>query len=380
MTFPPRVRTDPREWRRDGRSTIPLNCRWGQVRLPAQIWESRVTPGEHQTLPDDPTADHSGYSPQALDDLVTLARLLSYEEAVEFAPRLGLHLSSSSLQRLVAPVAEHTRVLVRDHLEQLADQPLEHVPEAKKRVMVVQADGVIVLGRKTGANVTAPDLPRETGEAIEVKTLTVFRQEAPQERFTAAEACCADDFMPLLAGALRVGGVRQQDDLIGVSDGAVWIEERFRTLGVTQHVLDVFHAVEYVDRLMGEMGWTEKQRAEERQAWLRGECDGGRWLETYVSASAKRKLSPEGFGAWRYLHSRVHLMAYPTYRARGWPIGSGQIEGVNKSVIGGRMKGSGMHWSRSGATGMAALRAYGDHRHHVIPFDDIRHHAFPIPA
>ena len=53
---------------------------------------------------------------------------------------------------------------------------------------------------------------------------------------------------------------------------------------------------------------------------------------------------------------------------------------VNKSVIGGRMKGSGMHWSRSGASNMAALRAYGDNRTPLIPFDTIRHAAYPIPA
>ena len=36
-------------------------------------------------------------------------------------------------------------------------------------------------------------------------------------------------------------------------------------------------------------------------------------------------------------------MDYPKYRENGWPIGSGQIEGMNKSVIWSHMKESGMH-------------------------------------
>ena len=99
-----------------------------------------------------------------------LARLLTYEDAACLAARLGLHLSDSALQQVVAPVAQTTRQLVRQHLEHQAEQPLEHAPARKKRVMVIQTDGVIVLGRTTGKNVTDPKIPRETGEAIEVKT------------------------------------------------------------------------------------------------------------------------------------------------------------------------------------------------------------------
>ena len=48
-------------------------------------------------------------------------------------------------------------------------------------------------------------------------------------------------------------------------------------------------------------------------------------------------------------------MDYPSFRARGFPIGSGQVEGMNKSVIGNRLKRSGMQWSREGAARMASF-------------------------
>lgn len=49
-------------------------------------------------------------------------------------------------------------------------------------------------------------------------------------------------------------------------------------------------------------------------------------------------------------------MQYPTYRAAGWPIGSGMVESANKLVVQARLKGSGMHWQRSHVNPMLALR------------------------
>ena len=37
-------------------------------------------------------------------------------------------------------------------------------------------------------------------------------------------------------------------------------------------------------------------------------------------------------------------MAYDTYRAMGFPIGSGLVEGSCKLVVGKRFKGNGMRW------------------------------------
>jgi hypothetical protein len=83
--------------------------------------------------------------------------------------------------------------------------------------------------------------------------------------------------------------------------------------------------------------------------------------------------------ALRYLEERQQSMNYPSYKARGLPIGSGQVEGMNKSVIGYRMKQSGMHWSRSGAGRMAALRAWRCSKTPLVSHDTLRFAAFPSP-
>jgi hypothetical protein len=50
-------------------------------------------------------------------------------------------------------------------------------------------------------------------------------------------------------------------------------------------------------------------------------------------------------------------MAYPTFRAQGFPIGSGLVESAGKRLVGQRAKGPGMQWTVTGAEAIATLRA-----------------------
>ena len=58
----------------------------------------------------------------------------------------------------------------------------------------------------------------------------------------------------------------------------------------------------------------------------------------------------------RYLTSKHDYLRYDQALAAGWPIATGVIEAGCKSVIGQRLKLSGMHWSVPGATGILTLR------------------------
>lgn len=58
-----------------------------------------------------------------------------------------------------------------------------------------------------------------------------------------------------------------------------------------------------------------------------------------------------------YLTTRWEQIQYATFRALGYPIGSGIVESANKLVVEARLKGSGMHWARAQVTPMVALRA-----------------------
>lgn len=203
----------------------------------------------------------------------------------------------------------------------------------------------------------------------------------PSERYLLAKGCEASAFTPLVAGLLRAAGVRQQDELIGVSDGALWIERLFEYVGVTAQVIDVYHATDYLEEVMVALGWDAARRAGERQRWCRGEVNAAAWLEAHLPRSEVWLAWPaEALVALRYLEARQERMAYRDYRAREWPIGSGQVEGMNKSVIGKRMKQSGMQWSRAGASRMASLRAQHRARRPLTEHHTLRRRAFPVPV
>jgi len=294
----------------------------------------------------DAELDASGFSPEALARLLDLTARLPFEEAVSVAARFGLKTSASELERLSRAYAGECQVAVTELL--VSDQEEEgELVEAAGRTMVLQVDGVYTLGRP------------EQGvcPGIEIKSVVLYPESAPVERWMLAGGITAEALLPQVAGLLKQAGVTPKDTLIGLGDGAAWIENIFHQLADV-HITDVYHACEYLEIIMQAMGWNEVTRTRHRRDWFNGRVSAKAWLESYLP-------EPELWLTWDetqrsalvYLEKRLDSMDYPTFTAKGYPIGSGQVEAMNKSVIGNRMKRSGMHWSREGAARMASMRA-----------------------
>ena len=58
----------------------------------------------------------------------------------------------------------------------------------------------------------------------------------------------------------------------------------------------------------------------------------------------------------RYISTNEEQMRYDVFRAKGYDIGSGSVEGACKHVVGKRLKQSGMIWTRPGSSATLALR------------------------
>jgi len=52
-----------------------------------------------------------------------------------------------------------------------------------------------------------------------------------------------------------------------------------------------------------------------------------------------------------------HKMDYPRYVGNGWQIGSGTIESACKTIVNGRLNGTGMRWSEPGTDRLCHVRA-----------------------
>jgi hypothetical protein len=178
--------------------------------------------------------------------------------------------------------------------------------------------------------------------------------------------------------------VTQSDVIIGLSDGAVWITNIMANVGVHRHVLDVFHAATYFHTLLESLGWSAEVREAERRCLLRGDFNVQEWLNWHITplVLAEVNKKPEGKTALLYLENQSRLLKtdYKRFKAEGFEvIGSGEVEGSNKSVLGARLRISGARWG-DGGDGKAFARGMDASVCPILGFDPIRMTAFPQAA
>ena len=152
---------------------------------------------------------------------------------------------------------------------------------------------------------------------------------------------------------------------MALTDGAAALQEQMQAhLPGFTLVLDIIHAGEYLwaaaNALLGE-------RHPERTAWVRahltrllsGQTDAV--IAALEAAAADPALTPAQRQAVQrtigYYRRNAPFMRYDEYLARGWPIGTGVVEGACGHLVKDRMEQAGMRWTKAGAQAVLDLRA-----------------------
>ena len=129
-------------------------------------------------------------------------------------------------------------------------------------------------------------------------------------------------------------------------------------------IADIWHVAGYLwavgTALHGEKSPKRDAWVEEKlQALLDGRT--GRVLGGLRQMRTKGRLRPAQKNALNkaitYFANHLHMMDYATYLAKGYPIGTGLVEGLCNSLVKDRMERSGMRWSIEGAEAMLRQRA-----------------------
>lgn len=159
-------------------------------------------------------------------------------------------------------------------------------------------------------------------------------------------------------------GLDQAEVWVALSDGGVGLEDFLQVNfpRVDAVILDFYHASEYLAKLAKALHSGEEEAAlEQTRAWCRVLRDeGGKSMIAVLESwdwPKRRGLSSVREEVLGYFRNQAHRMDYPTYEANGWYIGSGAVESACKTVVGQRMKGSGMRWSEAGADAVCHVRA-----------------------
>jgi hypothetical protein len=242
---------------------------------------------------------------------------------------------------------------------QEAAAPLDPAPGQ----LVVETDGVMVRYR---------DGWHEVKLGL-VGGLVEGQLQAPS--YVAARAS-AEQFGPrLLAEAARRGALEEVGgdgpptrralallpEVVVVGDGAHWIWElASEHFGTRTEIVDFYHATEhlwqvahalYPEDLPAATAWAQDCRRQLRKK-------GGAPVRTALrKARAATAAGREVLRVERgYFRTNTDRMAYPSFRRRGLPLGSGAIESAAKHVVQLRMKRPGARWSEPGAQAVLQVR------------------------
>jgi hypothetical protein len=163
----------------------------------------------------------------------------------------------------------------------------------------------------------------------------------------------------------RAVGIGQVSDLIAVTDGGNGLEEalqRHLADNLTT-ILDWYHAAEHLCDFAKVWHAHDEEACSQWQQKAKGilyEHGGEALLAFLHGIELPPRMSADVQEELRkligYFENNRHRTDYPTYRQKGWDIGSGPTEAGCK-IIGERLKGSGMRWVEDGAATVAALRA-----------------------
>jgi hypothetical protein len=204
----------------------------------------------------------------------------------------------------------------------------------------------------------------------EVKMAAVFTQATvdadgypvrdPDSSSYLATLAPAPGFGILMAAEARRRGAGHIRQLTILGDGAPWIWNlASQHFPAATQIVDLFHAREHVHELAN---LAARLLAGHRDEWLAERLadldagDTGALLAAGRDLKFTGSLAGERDKALHYFQANATRMHYAWYRSLGLFVGSGVVEAGCKSVIGQRLKLSGMRWTAHGATGILTLR------------------------
>ena len=274
----------------------------------------------------------------------------------------GLEIDARQIQRMIAQVAPR----------------MTQWREAQGPVFNPAAGDIFCVGTDgTGAPMRRKALRGRKGKngkarTREVKVGTVFTHRKPDQAGARperdynsttylADIVAAQEFgSRLRAEALR-RGIAKAKAIVFLGDGAVWVWKLAAiNFPTAVCILDYYHACEHLTLLTQALYGEGSALAKKRYRQWRKALLKDRIAQVIAQSKADlparaqtRKLAKKQIAYFERNQSR---MFYQTFRQAGYFIGSGVVEAGCKTVVGQRLKHSGMLWGRQGASDLLTVR------------------------
>jgi hypothetical protein len=320
-----------------------------------------------------------GYSPAVAKHMCRAGALASSFEAAsqDMLTYLGLEIDARQIQRMIE------RVAPRMAQWRSVQAPVHNSTAGE--VFCVSADGTGAPMRRKALRGRKGKRPGQRARTREVKVGAVFTHRRPEKEQPSeqhphpenkyprperdyqstsyvAQISSAQEFgLELRAEALR-RGMAWARVVVFLGDGAAWVWKLARiNFSGAVCILDFYHATEHLMLLANALYGEGSAQAKKLFRRWRKRCLADKVDQIIVEAEA---ALPQG-GKVRtfakkqiaYLVRNRSRMLYQTFRQAGYFIGSGVVEAGCKTVVGQRLKQSGMLWGLKGAGHMLTVRA-----------------------
>jgi hypothetical protein len=283
-----------------------------------------------------------------------------------------LEVTAKAVERTAETIGEDIAAHEQEEIGRAVQLDLPIVLSEAVPILYVQMDGTgipVVKKETVGRPGKAEGQPAHTRE---VKLGCVFTQTKwdeegyairdPDSTTYAGAIETAEEFgRRIYVEAWKRGWSRAAKKVV-VGDGAEWIwnlaDQHFP--GAVQ-IVDLFHARQHLWELARRLHPNDEVN---QKLWIRVHqkrlLDKGKIQKLIVALRSIVSSSPEVVEKIRteadYFERNAARMRYPKFRHQHLFVGSGVIEAGCKTVIGARLKQSGMFWTVRGANAIVALR------------------------
>lgn len=281
----------------------------------------------------------------------------------------GLKVTTKAVERTAEAVGEDIGARERERIRQAVQLDLPVTAGEPIPNLYIQMDGTGVPATKSECG--AGKTPRQPAHTREVKLGCVFTQttydkegyalrDPDSTTYTGAIEIAAEFGRRMYLHTWDRGWSRAAKKIV-IGDGAEWIwniaDEHFP--GAVQ-IVDLFHARQHLWDLARLLHPGDDARQKQWMLRHQPKLDEGRIEKLVRYLRSLAADSPELADKLRkeaaYFEKNAERMRYPEFRSQHLFVGSGVIEAGCKTVIGSRLKQSGMHWTVRGANAIIALR------------------------
>jgi hypothetical protein len=282
----------------------------------------------------------------------------------------GIEVSAKDVERVAEGIGQAMEVWSNRQQEAIIrEEPIR--PEKTIPLLYISYDG-------TGVPMTEEELKGRPGKQAdgssktrEAKLGCVFTQTRTDAKGFPVRDPDSTSFIGAIESSEKFGwgiyaealrrGLSEAQRVVVLVDGAKWnktlAEMHFPE---ATFIIDLYHARQHVSELCKLLfARNEEKTAQQRIRWWTDLDDGK--VEKIIRQA--QQLLPQEAEAKKKGETEIHFleqnkehMRYAAFRAQGLFVGSGVVEAGCKTLIGQRLKQSGMEWSLRGANAILSLR------------------------